>query len=134
MDDIISQRCVIPRAERRGPGGFYASIRVIFDTSPKYIVFASAINTNHRPHIMIMRRDYHRRFPYQVENSHIRRTIDRRYTSIFRFPQRSRNGRGISKGTIKYICDTLMRFIRPHRGTTVFDKTFQTKTSYSLSL
>jgi hypothetical protein len=84
MDDVVSERLGILLAKRLGAGSFHPA-SAARDAAPKDIVFASGIDADDGPHIMIVGENGHHRRPEDVEDGQIVRLVELVNPSAFGF-------------------------------------------------
>src|ERR1044071_1027991 len=76
MDDVPAQRLGIAAPKSLCTGSFPAAA-LAGDATPEDVVLAPSVDSDHPPHVMIVRQQRHVGRPHDVENGEVTRTIER---------------------------------------------------------
>src|SRR5262249_45170469 len=76
VNDVPSQRLGVSQTKSLCTGGFKLGVTARY-AAPENIVLASRVNSDHCPHVVIVRHQCHVRRPYNVQNGQLIRAINR---------------------------------------------------------
>ena len=71
MDDVVAQRLSISHGQGRRARGFQLATTTAWHAAPEDIVFATGVNADYRPHLMIVGHDCHARRPNHIQDCQI---------------------------------------------------------------
>ena len=74
VDDIVAKRLGVTNAQRLGAGRFDAV--TVADATPEHIVLAAAVDTDNRPHVVIVGHDRHHRRPDHIQDREVGSVVE----------------------------------------------------------